>query len=84
MKNMILFGVIAIMLTGCAAGKTDGCAYKGLVGKSAYGAEVDAVRASGKEIRLLYPDSFLGFEKKENRVNLIRDETGEILAVTCG
>ncbi|PZP56167.1 MAG: hypothetical protein DI586_04590 [Micavibrio aeruginosavorus] len=73
-----------LLLTSCAAGETSNCAYRNLVGKNVYGVEVEAVRQSGKEIRVLYPDSFLGFEKKPGRVNVIRDDSDEIVAVTCG
>lgn len=76
---------LCLILGGCAsAGTTSNCPYRGLVGKNVYSAELDDLRQQGKEIRLLYPDSFLGFEKKPGRVNVIRDENGEILAVNCG
>lgn len=77
--------MVALLLGGCAsAGRTSDCAYRNLVGKSIYSAELGAVRDSGKEVRLLYPDSFLGFKADPNRVNVIRDENDKILAVTCG
>ena len=81
-KLLILTFVLA--LTACAAGRTSDCAYRGLIGKNVYSEDVEAVRASGKEVRLLYPDSFLGFEKKPNRVNVTRDDNDEIVAVSCG
>ncbi len=81
MQKVIILG--ALLLTSCAAGETTNCAYRNLVGKSVYGSEVEAVRSSGKEVRILYPDSFLGFEKKPGRVNVIRNND-EIIAVNCG
>lgn len=72
-------------LSGCAsAGRSDGCGYRSLIGKNVYSADLDAVRASGKEVRLLYPDSYLGFKSDPNRVNVTRDDNGEIVDVTCG
>ena len=76
---------LLLILTACASGgRSSDCNYRNLIGKSLYSADLDPIRASGKEIRLLYPDSFLGFQKDPNRVNVIRDQSDEILAVTCG
>lgn len=84
MTQWMIIGTVAILLTGCSAGRVSGCGYNSLVGQSIYKADLDSIRASGKEVRLLYPDSYLGFEKNDNRVNVIRDDTAEIVAVTCG
>lgn len=83
LKTLTVFMMI-LGLAGCAAGRSSDCAYRNLVGKNIYDAELEAVREAGKDVRLLYPDSFLGFEKNPNRVNVIRDETDEIVAVNCG
>ncbi len=82
MKKFMIASML--FLTSCASGRTSDCAYRNLIGKNVYGAEVEAVRSSGKEVRVLYPDSFLGFEKNSTRVNVIRDDSDEIVAVTCG
>ena len=76
---------MVMLLGACAsAGRTSDCAYRNLVGKSVHSADVEAVKQSGKNIRLLYPDSYLGFKSDPNRVNLIRDDNDQIVAVTCG
>ena len=81
--TLVLLPILA--LTACASGgTTSNCNHRNLIGKSVYSADLDTIRSSGKEIRLLYPDSFLGFSKNPNRVNVIRDQSDEILGVTCG
>lgn len=84
MKFIFSF-LLVLGLAACASGgRSSDCAYRNLVGKNIYGPEVDKLRQSGHEVRLLYPDSYLGFQKNPNRVNLIRDQNDEIVAVTCG
>lgn len=83
MKFIVILTTL-FALTGCAAGQTSNCSYRNLIGKNVYSGEVEAIRQSGKEVRLLYPDSFIGFSRQENRVNLTRDDNDEIVSVSCG
>ncbi len=84
-NNVILTTGAVLLLAGCAsAGRTSDCSYRGLIGKNVYSADLDMIRSRGKEVRILYPDSFLGFERNPNRVNVIRDQGDQIVGVTCG
>jgi len=83
MKNFIIL-ITALGLSGCAAGQTTDCAYRDLIGKDVYSADLQKLRDEGKDVRLLYPDSFIGFQKNPNRINVTRDENDQIVAVSCG
>jgi hypothetical protein len=82
--RLALTFAVALGLAGCAAGRVSDCPHRDLIGQSVHGAAPDTLREAGKTVRVLYPDSFLGFGRDETRVNLIRDEAGTIQAVTCG
>ena len=74
-----------LLLCACASGGTrSDCPYQSLVGQKTGGADIGSLRDAGRQVRILYPDSYLGFGKNPERVNIIRDENDEILAVTCG
>lgn len=84
MKIIAILG-LSLVLSACAsAGSTSDCSYRSLIGRNVYNADLGDIRAAGKEVRILYPDSYLGFERKPNRVNVIRDDNDEIVGVTCG
>lgn len=83
MQYICLFLVFAT-LSGCASGKSQSCAYRSLIGQNIFTADLDSIRAEGKEVRLLYPDSYIGFKSEPNRVNVTRDDRDEIVDVTCG
>ena len=85
MRYLLFLTLVLTGLTGCmSAGRTSDCPYRSLIGKNVHNADLGMIQTQGKELRLLYPDSFLGFDKKPNRVNVIRDDSDEIVAVTCG
>lgn len=85
MKLFAVLGLSLFVLSACAsAGSTSECAYRSLIGKNVYNADLSTIRSAGKEVRILYPDSYLGFERNLNRVNVIRDHNDEIVGVTCG
>lgn len=84
MKQFLMIGAAVLLFSACAAGRSSDCAYRSLIGQNVYSADLGAIRASGKEVRLLYPDSFIGFERKPNRVNVTRDMSDQIVDVTCG